>query len=92
MAEEIGYHIIQDWPLASADLNPIEQIWGELKKRVSARHPSNFYELGQFTFEEWETIDSESRDLIHRVVSSSAISCYRCKWMVHQVLSRVFFV
>ena len=38
------------------DLNPIENVWAELKKRVRARWPTNLTHLHQLCQEEWATI------------------------------------
>ena len=40
----------------SADLNPIEILWAELKKRVRARRPTNLTQLDQLCQEEWAKI------------------------------------
>jgi hypothetical protein len=39
-----------EWPNQSPDLNPIENLWCDLK------NPSNLEELEQFCLEEWATI------------------------------------
>ena len=43
-------------PSQSPDLNPIEHLWAELKKRVRARRPTNLTELHQLCKEEWYKI------------------------------------
>lgn len=44
------------WPAQSPDLNPIENMWGDLKKNVHARKPSSLEELERFAKEEWARI------------------------------------
>jgi transposase len=46
-----------DWPSNSPDINPIENMWSILKRRVEKRKPSNIDELDQFLHEEWEKVD-----------------------------------
>lgn len=45
-------------PAQSPDMNPIEHVWGMLKKRVNARGkiPENVEELGKVLMEEWDKI------------------------------------
>ena len=45
-----------EWPSQSPDLNPIEMLWGDLKRAVRARKPSNLTDLKQFCIEEWAKI------------------------------------
>ena len=43
---------VLEWPLPSPDLNPIEHLWAEVKKRVRARRPTNLTQLHQLCQEE----------------------------------------
>ncbi|KAF7650394.1 hypothetical protein LDENG_00126560 [Lucifuga dentata] len=46
------------WPSQSPDLNPIENLWWDLKKAVAAREPKNINEL-EATAQEWAKIPQE---------------------------------
>ncbi|CDR18308.1 unnamed protein product [Oncorhynchus mykiss] len=44
------------WPSQRPDLNPIENLWADLKKCVRARRPTNLTQLHQLCQEEWAKI------------------------------------
>ncbi|XP_062279112.1 meprin A subunit beta-like [Scomber scombrus] len=50
---------ILEWPSQSPDLNPIENLWWDLKKVVAARKPKNISELKAFAHEEGAKIPQE---------------------------------
>ncbi|CAH2108755.1 unnamed protein product [Euphydryas editha] len=52
---------VMAWLVRSADLNPIEHLWDELKKKVSARNapPTSLRELQTTIKEEWDSILQE---------------------------------
>ena len=52
-----GRHVnVLEWPSQSSDLNPIENLWSDLKIAVHKRKPSNLKEREQFCKEEWAKI------------------------------------
>lgn len=50
-----NYNVLE-WPSQSPDLNIIENLWGDLKRAVHARHPSNLTELEMYCKEEWSKL------------------------------------
>jgi transposase len=42
------------WPSYSPDLNPIENLWGDLSSRVWDRNPCGVDELKEFLIDEWD--------------------------------------
>ncbi|OCK87777.1 uncharacterized protein K441DRAFT_592595 [Cenococcum geophilum 1.58] len=45
------------WPANSPDLNPIENVWRLLKRRVAKRCPHTLKELKQCVEEEWAALE-----------------------------------
>ena len=45
-----------DWPNMSPDLNPIEHLWGILKRKVEVCKVSNICQLRDVVMEEWKSI------------------------------------
>ena len=55
---EVPYYL--DWPPRSPDLNPLENLWSELKRNIRKRLPDTIDELEQFALEEWDRIPYEN--------------------------------
>ncbi|KAI4880112.1 hypothetical protein NFI96_005082 [Prochilodus magdalenae] len=47
---------VLEWPGPSPDLSPIEDLWRELKLRVSQRQPRNLADLEEICVEEWASL------------------------------------
>ncbi len=43
---------VMEWPSMSPDLNPIEHMWGILKRKVEKHHVSNIQQLRDVIMEE----------------------------------------
>ena len=50
---------VLEWPCQSPDLNPIENLWRELKLRVAKRQPRNLMDLERICTEEWTKIPTK---------------------------------
>ena len=61
-----------DWPSNSPDINPMENIWSILKRRVEKRKASNIHELDQFLHEEWKKFE---KTFINNLVRSMRSRC-----------------
>lgn len=59
-------------PPYSPDLNPIENLWEDLKRRVSLRNASSVDELEQHVREEWAATD---QSLLARLAHSMPARC-----------------
>ncbi|KAF2353951.1 Transposase Tc1-like [Trinorchestia longiramus] len=51
---------ILEWPSQSPDMNPIENLWRELKLKIQKRCPNNITELKEIDIEEWNKITPET--------------------------------
>ncbi len=45
---------MMDWPSVCPDLNPIEHLWGILKRKVEEHKVSNIHQLHDVVMEEWK--------------------------------------
>ena|ERR1700722_10967282 len=61
-----------DWPSNSPDVNPVENLWSIIKRRVEKRKPSNLDELDRFLHEEWDKTDL---DTLNHLVGSMKARC-----------------
>ena len=62
------YLVLQNWPAQSPDLNPIENLWKELKTQTYRHHPrpTNKDELFDIVKHEWEALpDNLLKKLVH---------------------------
>ena len=58
---------VLEWPSQSPDLNPIENLWKELKLRVHQRNPQNLNDLKDICRQEWDNI---SADFCKKLISN----------------------
>jgi transposase len=73
---------VLEWPPYSPDLNPIENLWSDLKRRVEKRNPKTVEKLTQFLKEEWKATDPELiSKLVHSMPRRCAAVVQKAGWM-----------
>jgi transposase len=70
---------VMSWPAQSPDMNPIEHLWSDIKKRVRARNPKNISELKQIVEEEWYKTDPAYCKELVESMPDRAEALYRAK-------------
>ena len=65
-----------DWPAKSPDLNVIENVWGQMARRVYAegRHFESLSELGEAIGEAWDAIDLEYLPSLYKSIPRRLVS------------------
>ncbi len=67
------------WPSMSPDLNPIEHLWGILKRQVEHHSPSSIQSLKEVILEEWKKIDlAKCHQLVHSMPRCQTLSSSTC--------------
>ena len=66
-----------DWPACIPDLNPIENVWDHLDRRLRDNHPppNTLQELLGYLQQEWQNIDQQ---MIRRHINSMRRRCNEC--------------
>ena len=63
------------WPPFSPDLNPIENLWDELERRVKNHQPKNLHEQELQLTQEWNNIELS---VLEKLVDSVPTRLYEC--------------
>ncbi len=71
------------------ELNPVENLWQELKKRVHKRNPSSLDDLGTICMEEWKKIPFEVCQNLKELQKKIGGS-FGCKGPCHKVLTLAY--
>ena len=73
---------VLDWPPYSPDLNPIENLWADVKRRAEAYNPKNVEELKMALHSVWKATDPR---LLDSLIASMPKRCQlvreRAGWM-----------
>jgi len=70
-----GVMVLIGWPPYSPDLNPIEEVWAELDRRISNLHPQTAQQLEEATRAAWASIP---QSMIDNYVLSFEAKCRKC--------------
>ena len=68
-----------NWPPFSPDMNPIEHLWDEVKRRMKKHQPKKEDQLRRILQAEWEDIGQDVIKKLVESVSNRLYACYRMK-------------
>ncbi len=57
LGANLGTRVL-DWPARSPDLSIIENLWGEMKRRVAASDPQNIDDMNKAATRAWKQLTS----------------------------------
>ncbi len=79
---------VLEWPSQSPDLNPIENLWRELKVRVAQRQPQNITALEEICMEEWAKIPATVCENLVKTYRKrlTAVISLRWNFVIDQIL------
>ena len=89
---------ILQWLSQLLDLNPIENLWWDLKKAVAARKPKNISELEVIAHKEWTKIPQErcqklvsaSASCLQQVITAKEYPMSTSIWLQTQLLYKIY--
>ena len=70
-----GVKLMEDWPPRSPDLNPIENLWAIVQKRVSERCPQTIGELREAVDDIMRDISKNGLDIVNNLTKSFPKRC-----------------
>lgn len=73
-----GVRTLDDWPAKSPDLNPIENLWSILKRKIAQQGPRTLTGLIETTVKTFESEDDVPSEMVNNLVGSFRERLQRC--------------
>ena len=74
-------NVLDNWPANSPDFNPIENLWGIVKRRVEELQPQSVDDLIKISFDTWENVTQQEIQNLISSVPNRLLACINANGM-----------